>query len=612
MKNRNQNKKPKYSMWQNTGFMFRLAWKNEKSVIALCILPALLTAGKNVTELLIAPVILKKIEQEAPLSEMVAAILLFSGLIVLLAGLIAYVQENTIFGRVYLRMQKLAGEISGKIAATAYPNTMDTDFLKSKDKASRACGSNQEATEAIWNTWTEILSNVLGFIVYLLLLSSLNPLLIGVVLITSTVGYFVKKYINEWGYRHREEEKQLASRVVYIDQIPGQRCYAKDIRIFGLQDWLNDIWNSSFRLYQAFLKRKEKIYIWSNVVDLLLTLLRNGIAYAYLITLVLKEGMPASEFLLYFNTVSGFTAWVTGIIDQLHTLHRQSLDISNVREFLEWPEPFLFEEGEILSGKSLENYEICLENVSFRYPEAEEDTISHLNLTIHPGENLAVVGLNGAGKTTLVKLICGFLDPTEGRVLLNGQDIRKYNRRHYYALFAAVFQEFSVLDVTIGENVAQTVDEIDREKVWDCLEKAGLTEKVRAFPQGLDTQLGREVFEEGIELSGGELQRLMLARALYKNAPLLVLDEPTAALDPLAENDIYMKYNEMTAGRTSVFISHRLASTRFCDRILFLEKGQIKEEGTHEQLLELGGGYAELFEVQSRYYREGEGAYGKE
>ncbi|MBQ7919022.1 MAG: ABC transporter ATP-binding protein [Lachnospiraceae bacterium] len=246
-----------------------------------------------------------------------------------------------------------------------------------------------------------------------------------------------------------------------------------------------------------------------------------------------------------------------------------------------------------------------MEDVSYRYPEAENDTIKHMNLTIKPGEKLAIVGLNGAGKTTLVKLLCGFLDPTEGRVLLNGEDIRKYNRRDYYDLFSAVFQDFSVLEASVAVNVAQNVDNIDENRVRLCIEKAGLTEKVNSLPAGIDSKIGRQIYEDGVELSGGQTQILMLARALYKDGAVLVLDEPTAALDPIAENDIYHKYSEMTKGKTSLFISHRLASTRFCDRILFLENGEIAEEGTHESLLAWGGGYAKLFEVQSRYYKEG-------
>jgi len=291
-----------------------------------------------------------------------------------------------------------------------------------------------------------------------------------------------------------------------------------------------------------------------------------------------------------------------GILQQASKLHKESLDISCIREFLEYPEPFKFEEGATVP--KADAYELKLENVSFRYPGAAEDTIQGLNLTVHPGEKLAIVGLNGAGKTTLVKLLCGLFDPTEGRVLLNGMDIRDFDRREYYGLFSAVFQEFSILDVTVVENIAQTNENIDYEKIANCVEKAGLTKTIQELPEGLETHVGREVYLDGVLFSGGQTQRLMLARALYKDGPILMLDEPTAALDPIAENDIYMKYNDMTKGKTSIFISHRLASTRFCDRIIFVADGHITEEGTHESLLTRNGAYAKLFEIQSRYYQE--------
>ena len=250
--------------------------------------------------------------------------------------------------------------------------------------------------------------------------------------------------------------------------------------------------------------------------------------------------------------------------------------------------------------------EIRLEGVSFRYPGAAQDTLTNINLTLHPGEKLAVVGLNGAGKTTLVKLICGLLDPSEGRVLLDGRDIRNFNRTDYYTMFSAVFQEFSLLAGTVAANVAQSDEDIDMQRVKACVERAGLRDRIEALPNGYETFLNRSVYEEATLLSGGETQRLMLARALYKNAPFIILDEPTAALDPIAESDLYRKYSRMTEGRSSVFISHRLASTRFCDRILLIENAGIREEGTHEELLRLGGRYAELYAVQSKYYRRGE------
>lgn len=595
--------KPKYNLWQNTGFMLRTSRKYAKSVFPLCIVLALLSAGKSVAELLIAPAILNKIELSASLGSVVFTIAAFALVLMLLSGLRSYVDTNALFGRIAVRSQGIYLSISRKYAATSYPNLLNTDFLALGEKASAACAGNSESSEAIWTTLTDLMTSCIGFVVYLALLTNLNLWLAALVAATTAVSYFASKRINEWGYLHRSEELELTKRIEYANKTATSREFAKDIRMFGLRGWLEDLWGSTMRLYSAFCAKRERKYIWANIIDIVLTFLRNGIAYAFLIGITVKNGLPASQFLLYFAALSGFAQWVVEILDKLSVMHKQSLDISTIREFLDWDEPFDLNGGERIAFEPNKQYEIRLDNVSFRYPKADKDTLSHINLTVHPGEKLAIVGLNGAGKTTLVKLVCGFLDPTEGRILLNGEDIRKFNRNDYYALFSAVFQEFSVLDVTVKENVAQCVDGIDETRVWQCIDKAGLTEKIQSLPKGIETHLGRRVFKDGVEFSGGQTQRLMLARALYKNAPILVLDEPTAALDPIAENDIYQKYNDMTHGRTSFFISHRLASTRFCDRIIFVDGGKIAEEGTHDELLKNGGGYAYLFEVQSKYYR---------
>lgn len=595
--------KPKYNLWQNTGFMLRTSRKYAKSVFPLCIVLALLSAGKSVAELLIAPAILNKIELSASLGSVVFTIAAFALVLMLLSGLRSYVDTNALFGRIAVRSQGIYLSISRKYAETSYPNLLNTDFLALGEKASAACAGNSESSEAIWTTLTDLMTSCIGFIVYLALLTNLNLWLAALVAATTAVSYFASKRINEWGYLHRSEELELTKKIEYANKTATSREFAKDIRMFGLRGWLEDLWGSTMRLYSAFCAKRERKYIWANIIDIVLTFLRNGIAYAFLIGITVKNGLPASQFLLYFAALSGFAQWVVEILDKLSVMHKQSLDISTIREFLDWNEPFDLNGGERIAFEPNKQYEIRLDDVSFRYPKADKDTLSHINLTVHPGEKLAIVGLNGAGKTTLVKLVCGFLDPTEGRILLNGEDIRKFNRNDYYALFSAVFQEFSVLDVTVKENVAQCVDGIDETRVWQCIDKAGLTEKIQSLPKGIETHLGRRVFKDGVEFSGGQTQRLMLARALYKNAPILVLDEPTAALDPIAENDIYQKYNEMTHGRTSFFISHRLASTRFCDRIIFVDGGKIAEEGTHDELLKNGGGYAYLFEVQSKYYR---------
>lgn len=596
--------RPQYNMWQNSGWMIKNAWEERKSVLFLSLAVAAGAVAMSLTELFIAPMVLRKVETAAPLSQLLGTILGFALLLMLLSALNAYLDQNTMFGRMEGRLSILK-KVHYKFDTTSFPNTEDPDALRKLEKAQMAMGNNDCSTEAIWKTLTDLLKNGAGFLIYLCLLSSLDPVLLVVVLVTTVVGYFSSKRIHEWGYRHREEEAAYLKKMDYIWVKASERKLGKDVRMFGMRPWMEDVYRSALTLYYDFIARRERVYLIADVIDVVLSFLRNGISYFYLITLTLKSGLPASQFLLYFNAVNGFTTWVTGIMSGLSTLHTQSLDLSIIREFLELPESFLFEEGKSIKAEPGASYEIRFNNVSFRYPGAETDTIHQMNLTIHAGENLAIVGLNGAGKTTLVKLICGFYDPTEGEVLLNGVNIKTYNRKDYYGLFTAVFQQFSVLETTLAENVAQTVEDVDLERVKDSVAKAGLTQKVESLPQGYDTHIGRQVFEDGIELSGGETQRLMLARALYKGAPMMVLDEPTAALDPIAENDMYLKYNEMTKGCTSVYISHRLASTRFCDRIIFLAHGKIAEEGTHDTLMTQGGEYAKLFAIQSKYYQEG-------
>ena len=230
--------------------------------------------------------------------------------------------------------------------------------------------------------------------------------------------------------------------------------------------------------------------------------------------------------------------------------------------------------------------------------------LNEISFSLKSGEHKALVGLNGAGKSTLVKLISGLYLPTKGTVYVNGIDTRELDREVYYRHESAVFQDTFTLAYSVAENVALN-EQWDEEKVWECLEKAGLSQKVTALPQGLSTNLGKELSQDGVRLSGGETQKLLLARALYRDPSIILLDEPTAALDALAESEIYEIYNRTLADITALFISHRLASTRFCEEILLLSDGRIAECGSHEELMEQKGKYYELFLVQSKYYGEG-------
>lgn len=599
----NTKQKPAHSLGQNITYMISLAWRQRRSVIGLTLIMAAAAILLSLTQLFIVPSILGAVEAKVSVAELSVIILLFTGALIFLSAAQAYLASCSQFGRIEVRLT-IGAMIQNKVLTMSYPDIEDPNVRKKMDKASMLVTSNSAATEAIWTTLMNLLKNSVEFIVFLSLLAALNPFMLLAVLVTAIVSFLVSNYLNGWGYRHRDEESEYSRHMNYLSESSRDYTLAKDIRIFGMGSWIEDVYNSMLRLYRSFIARGERIYIWGNIIDVLLSFMRNGIVYLFLIGAVIKGEMSAAQFVLYFNTVNVFTSGIGKILTGLSVLRKQSLDISAVREFLDYPETFKMEEGIPITPDLHIPYQIELRDVSFRYPGAEKDTLTHINLMIRPGEKLAIVGLNGAGKTTLVKLICGFLDPTDGKVLLNNTDIRTYNRRDYYRLFSAVFQDFSVLDVTIAENIAQTDENINTDMMKRCIGQAGLMEKIDSLPDGVNTHLGK-VFEDGINLSGGELQRLMLARALYKNAPIIVLDEPTSALDPIAESEIYNKYSELTDGRMAIYISHRLASTRFCDRIILIAEGSIDEEGTHDELIARKGHYADLFEIQGRYYRKG-------
>ena len=265
------------------------------------------------------------------------------------------------------------------------------------------------------------------------------------------------------------------------------------------------------------------------------------------------------------------------------------------------------EEKEIFPVDRTKGAEITFKNVSFRYPDADTEVLSNINITIHANEKLALIGLNGAGKTTFVKLLCGFYKPTKGEIFVNGVPQSEYDRDEYVGLVSALFQDSMLFPVTVDENLTGSAStQTDAKRLAYVLKLSGFEKRYESLPQGGETKMVREANENATDIAGGEKHKLLFARAWYKEAPLMILDEPTAALDPIAENELYLRYGEAAKNRTVVFISHRLSSTRFCDRIALLEGSNIIEEGTHEELLLKNGRYTELFEIQSKYYREGE------
>lgn len=464
-----------------------------------------------------------------------------------------------------------------------------------------AKGDGSAVTKMTYGT-IDIIKNVISFVLYSTVLSFLSPWVAVLLLTLSLIQYAISLSKIRYMEKFRGEDADLAKKTNYVlYNAMGSRNAAKDVRIFGMKGWLNREKDILLEWSRRLEKRKGRAEYFYWQLGSLLALGRDIFAYAYLLRAVFDGVVNPGEFVLYFGAITGFSGFLGSIMDSFAQLRSASRDTCFYRAYMELPEEEL-RAGQRHIFELKQPVSIEFRDVSFSYDaNAEKKIFDHFNLTINAGEKLALVGVNGAGKTTFVKLLCGMYEPDEGRILIGGIDRREFPKEELYRLFSAVFQKTFILPVTVAENLTFESD-YDSGRAWNALKDAGLAEKFREKGITMDTFFDKDMDENGVQLSGGEEQRFLLARALYKDAPILVLDEPTAALDPIAESEIYDNYAKYSSGKTAVFISHRLASTRFSDRIVFLGEGGILEQGSHQELMDRKGAYAEMFEVQSRYY----------
>lgn len=593
-----------YSVGRNALFCLRSTLDCYPPLLWWCALAALGGVLLPILAAFLPKVVIERITGGGSMGGLISVTLFFTLSIALLSAGKRFADKQLSHHR-YKMNPYYTRMVARKGMTTDYRNQEQERFRKLLSESFSSCNGHSSPMTRIYDVGISLASSAIGLTVYFGILARLNDLVILFLVSTTLVSYLLNRRIVRWAADNNREKIQYGQRTNYINAASGDLRSAKDIRLYGMSAWFERVYEANLKGLTGWYGRYAAKVYGVSAADSGLALLREGAAYAYLLYLVLASRIGAADFVLYFGVITGFSLWLGGMLGQVNALSRINLSFNYLRAYLEYPETYKREDGIKTDGLRAFPGVIELKGVRYRYEGAQEDALKGIDLTIRPAEHIAVVGLNGAGKTTLVKLICGLIDPTEGTVLYDGIDIREYDRRAYYELLSAVFQQFSILPVTIREIVAEAnAEHVDDARVELCLRQAGLWEKVAALPKGTMSEYGKAIYEDGVELSGGETQKLLLARALYKAAPVMILDEPTAALDPISESRLYETYNAIMRAQSTVFISHRLASTRFCRRILLIEGGKVIEEGTHDALLLQKGRYFELFETQAKYYRE--------
>ena len=593
--------KAKYSTLSNIAYAFKKILQWDK-VYMLIFLLYPLNIVVSIISIYIPKAIIDSVQQDRPVPQMAMTIIILFGATLIISRTSRFF--GTILGtRFYVISKRFELEIDEKRMTTDFANT---DNPEVQNKLDRALG-NVWATDFLLTSVCHLLGKIFGVFTYSAIIIALSPIVLGIIAASAFVTYLMGKAQTKYIDKHKDTTSERNRKKWHVADYAVNFEYAKDVKLYEMSSWINDMlekfkfeglkWDKSLSLREFMI----------NAITALLTFIRDGAAYIILIYMLLDNKITLGDFAFYFGAIAGFSGWLHNIFYFFNSIVSHSLAVGYIREYLEVKEVYNHGEGCALPEKSELPLEIEFKNVSYKYHGAEDFTLNNINLKIKKGEKLAIVGENGAGKTTLVKILCGYYYPTEGEIIINGKRLPEYNLEQYYTMFAAVFQDIGLLPITIEEFVSSQnaeSSEIDEDRVKKVIAQAELHEKVASLPNGSKTKLMKSVYDEAIDLSGGEKQKLMLARALYKEAPCIVLDEPTAALDPIAESNLYNKYNELTKGKTSVYISHRLASTRFCDRIAYIENGAIAEQGTHDELIESGGKYANMFDLQSHYYKD--------
>ncbi len=603
-----------YGVVSNCMYILRAFRRYRPSMIAFLVLGGITGASMSYIWTFIGKLVIDMIEKQSKaevqdITPLLKLIIITTVIELAMMWLNALVEKHSDLGFTFTRM-KLTREHIIKTMGMEYEQLETPDMLDRLQKAKRATGFQYGGVQGLMYDMQNFAISLVSVATAVTIISTLDIRLVLIILVLSLIQFEYFDYV-----RIKDKEVMWDAmagvwrRLDYMQTVSTDFSYAKDIRLYGMKDWLNKKHEDVNKEELARWVQSRTYWQHNTLFSGAVGLVRNVIIYAWMIYGVLFDGMSIGNFTLYVASATTMSQSISSFLQVIGGMRERSSRMDDLRTFMDIP--FGDEGKKTVPLPKTDRYTFEFRNVSFRYQGQEEYALKNLNLTLSAGHRLAVVGLNGAGKTTFIKLLLRLYDVTEGEILCNGTDIREFDRNEYFGLFAPAFQEVEVFAFPLSENISMTTSDLtDKAKAEEYIRAAGMGDKLDKLPDGMDTELLKVLYDDGVDLSGGEKQKLALARALYKGAPVVVLDEPTAALDALAEYRLYQSFNGMIGDRSAVYISHRLSSTRFCDSIAMFVKGEMVEHGTHEELLAKGGAYSEMFRVQAQYYIEDEAVEG--
>lgn len=585
----------------NVGYMFRYSWKIAKSGYLLLIIKSIITTVQPFALLIIPKYILDELTVGRRWNITLFYVLLY----------IAVLAFTTISGTLIGYFEKIIiSKIQLKNTLVYEDFLLCLDYEKLEDSAFREWGAeiqnNVDAWNFINNTVCNFLINLIQLIGYAYIIVSIHPLIICVILIAIFLFSQLSKKGGKINLEYQPILVRFSRRFTYLYNTMISFEHGKDIRINKASDWLEKKYEKETNDYMEKYVENQKKNFWVEFLKAIIDFFQTLIVYGYCAYSVMIGNITLGSFTMFLGAITAFTYSLTSFTDKCVQLKYFSHYVDEYRKYTKETIPTNAEKETVdISEIDTEMHEIEFVNVSFKYPNTNRYVLKNVNIVIRSGERLSIVGYNGSGKSTFIKLICRLYYPTEGKILYNGIDISTIKKDQYREQISVVFQDFKLFSMSLRENVILNRTE-DETRLYEAIEKSGLLNKVSTLKKGINTLIYRDFDYDGLEFSGGEGQKLDCARAYYKDAPVVILDEPTASLDPIAESQLYERFNSIIGKKTAIYISHRLASVKFCDVIAVFVDGEIIEYGTHKELLALSGVYSDMFKKQAEHYIHGE------